>query len=304
MGKRAPSEDLVDAGREPSGSARMIWPGCWGSHARPCGANLVDLEEIGKVARVHGGAVLPETRSEDPFRQRMASQVRAKTEIAKKAISLIQPGHTIMVDAGSTTAVLARELVKVPGVSVITNSLDVATTLQAGGPGGRLAGRSGLPLMCPPTVRRTHAVGNPPLRGRSLLLRTRGPSPGKRVVLLRPARGRNSNCHGRAGGANSGSRPSHQTGCHQPCPIMGCGRDRNPGHQSGRPPCAARPVSKCRYRSCLSSSHGILTSGSVGAEATMKRRRCRSFCKTRPRQDASRRRKKWIEIVLYARGNY
>lgn len=106
--------------------------------------DLVDLEEIGKVARVHGGAVLPETRSEDPFRQRMASQVRAKAEIAKKAVGLIQPGQTIMVDAGSTTALFARELAKVPGISVITNSLDVATTLQAGGLdvvllGGRIA---------------------------------------------------------------------------------------------------------------------------------------------------------------------
>ncbi len=106
--------------------------------------DLLDLEEIGKVARVHGGAVLPEARMEDPFRQRMTTQIRAKSEIAKKAVSLIQPGQTIMVDAGSTTAVFARELVKVPGISVVTNSLDVATTLQAGGRevvllGGRIA---------------------------------------------------------------------------------------------------------------------------------------------------------------------
>lgn len=106
--------------------------------------DLLDLEEIGKVARVHGGAVLPEARTEDPFRQRMATHVRAKTEIAKKAVGLIQPGQTIMVDAGSTTTFFARELAKVPGVAVITNSLDVATTLQAGGLnavllGGRIA---------------------------------------------------------------------------------------------------------------------------------------------------------------------
>ncbi|OWU70338.1 DeoR/GlpR family DNA-binding transcription regulator [Phaeobacter sp. 22II1-1F12B] len=106
--------------------------------------DLLDLEEIGKVARVHGGAVLPEARTEDPFQQRMATQIRAKSEIAKKAVGLIQPGQTIMVDAGSTTAVFARELVKVPGISVVTNSLDVATTLQAGGRdvvllGGRIA---------------------------------------------------------------------------------------------------------------------------------------------------------------------
>lgn len=106
--------------------------------------DLLDLEETGKVARVHGGAVLPQARSEDPFRQRMTTQIRAKSEIAKKAVGLIQPGQTMMVDAGSTTAVFARELVKIQGVSVITNSLDIATTLQAGGMdvtllGGRIA---------------------------------------------------------------------------------------------------------------------------------------------------------------------
>lgn len=106
--------------------------------------DLLDLEETGKVARVHGGAVLPDTRTEDPFRQRMASQVRAKSEIARKAVGLIQPGQVVMVDAGSTTAVFGRELAKVPGVSVITNSLDIATTLQGAGAevillGGRIA---------------------------------------------------------------------------------------------------------------------------------------------------------------------
>lgn len=106
--------------------------------------DLLDLERIGKVSRVHGGAILPDARSEDPFRQRMETHLRAKSEIAKKAVSLIQPGETIMVDAGSTTAVFARELLKVPGISVITNSLDVATTLQAAGLdvvllGGRIA---------------------------------------------------------------------------------------------------------------------------------------------------------------------
>lgn len=93
--------------------------------------DLLNLEETGKVARVHGGAVLPEARTENPFRQRMTTQIRAKSEIARKAVGLILPGQTVMVDAGSTTAVFARELAKVPGISVITNSLDIATTLQA-----------------------------------------------------------------------------------------------------------------------------------------------------------------------------
>lgn len=102
--------------------------------------DLLNLEETGKVARVHGGAVLPNTRTESPFHQRMTTQIRAKSEIAKKAVRLIQPGQTIMVDAGSTTAVFARELAKVPGISVITNSLDIATTLQGAESGVTLLG--------------------------------------------------------------------------------------------------------------------------------------------------------------------
>jgi DeoR/GlpR family transcriptional regulator of sugar metabolism len=95
--------------------------------------DLVDLEETGQVNRVHGGAVLPEPRSEQPFRKRMSAQLRAKSEIARMAAGLIEPGQTILVDAGTTTAIFARELAKLSGVSVITNSLDVATTLQGAG---------------------------------------------------------------------------------------------------------------------------------------------------------------------------
>lgn len=106
--------------------------------------DLLDLEEAGQINRVHGGAVLPEARSEEPFQQRMKAQIRAKSEIARKAAGLIQPGQTILVDAGTTTAIFGRELAKLTGVSVITNSLDIATTLQGAGRevlllGGRMA---------------------------------------------------------------------------------------------------------------------------------------------------------------------
>ena len=106
--------------------------------------DLLDLEEAGHVNRVHGGAVLPEPLSEHPFRQRMTERVRAKSEIARKAAALIQPGQTIFVDAGTTTAIFGRELAKLSGVSVITNSLDIATTLQGADKdvlllGGRMA---------------------------------------------------------------------------------------------------------------------------------------------------------------------
>ena len=113
--------------------------------------DLLDLEKTGQVNRVHGGAVLPEPRTEEPFRQRMTVQLRAKSEIARKAAGLIQPGQTILVDAGTTTAIFARELAKLSGVSVITNSLDVATTLQGAGKEVLLLGGGCWPMCLPPS---------------------------------------------------------------------------------------------------------------------------------------------------------
>jgi len=95
--------------------------------------DLVDLEREGRVDRVHGGAVLPQPRGEEPFKKRMGEQIRAKRDIARKAAGLIRPGHSILVDAGTTTSIFAQELVKLSGIMVVTNSIDIATTIQGAG---------------------------------------------------------------------------------------------------------------------------------------------------------------------------
>ncbi|WP_296762530.1 DeoR/GlpR family DNA-binding transcription regulator [Sediminimonas sp.] len=95
--------------------------------------DLVDLEADGLINRVHGGALLSQTRSEPPFRKRQDKQIRAKREIARKAAGLVLPGQTILVDAGTTTSVFAHELAKLSGITVITNSIDIATTIQSVG---------------------------------------------------------------------------------------------------------------------------------------------------------------------------
>lgn len=92
--------------------------------------DLVALEMEGHVKRVHGGAVLPQPLPEEPFQERMALHRAEKAAIAKLAASLIEPGQCVLVDAGTTTSVFARELAKVPDISVITNSFDIAATLH------------------------------------------------------------------------------------------------------------------------------------------------------------------------------
>lgn len=95
--------------------------------------DLLELESEGLVKRVHGGAVLPHPVPEAPFKKRMGSQLRAKKAIAKCAAQLIKPGQCVLIDAGTTTSVFAHELAKVPGVSVVTNSIDIATTIRQSG---------------------------------------------------------------------------------------------------------------------------------------------------------------------------
>lgn len=92
--------------------------------------DLLELEAEGHVKRVHGGAVLPHPAPEEPFQERMSLHLNEKKAIAKCAIKLIKPGQCVMIDAGTTTSVFARELTKVPNLLVVTNSIDIVTMLH------------------------------------------------------------------------------------------------------------------------------------------------------------------------------
>lgn len=95
--------------------------------------DLLELENSGLIDRVHGGAVLPNKGDEAPFEKRKDVQTRAKQDIASKAISLIKPGASIIVDAGTTTSVFGHYLAKLSGIMVVTNSIDIAQTIKASG---------------------------------------------------------------------------------------------------------------------------------------------------------------------------
>lgn len=93
--------------------------------------DLLLLERDGRLRRVHGGAVRADPPPERPFRTRKRVQMEAKRQIARAAVGLIKPGSACFIDAGTTTAAFAAELVRVPDLLVITNSLEVAMTLRA-----------------------------------------------------------------------------------------------------------------------------------------------------------------------------
>ena len=90
--------------------------------------DLNKLAEMNIVNKVHGGAVLANTKSEIyPVASRKQTHVTEKCQIAVAALDLIQDGDTVFLDAGTTVLELARRLDK--NVIVITNDALVAAEL-------------------------------------------------------------------------------------------------------------------------------------------------------------------------------
>jgi len=103
--------------------------------------DLVELEGLGELRRVHGGAVATTPSPEPPLALRLIARQKEKRAIAKAALGLLQPGQTVFLDAGSTTAILAEEIAGLSGMTVITNSLAIALKL-AGADEGRMSGNT------------------------------------------------------------------------------------------------------------------------------------------------------------------
>jgi DeoR/GlpR family transcriptional regulator of sugar metabolism len=95
--------------------------------------DLDALAKRGLAAKVHGGATVPRRGSTDePGFEAKSSQERpAKEAIARRAAEFVQPGTAIAISAGTTTHALARHLVRIPELTVVTNSLRVAEVLYA-----------------------------------------------------------------------------------------------------------------------------------------------------------------------------
>ncbi|WP_394848107.1 DeoR/GlpR family DNA-binding transcription regulator [Pendulispora brunnea] len=100
--------------------------------------DLDELQRQGLIRRVHGGAVslaMPEEQSGFAARERW--QVAIKRRIGAAAVERIQPGQTVLLDAGTTTAAMAGLLATKAPLTVAVLSLQAAERL-ADQPGIRL----------------------------------------------------------------------------------------------------------------------------------------------------------------------
>ncbi|SMD24250.1 DeoR/GlpR family DNA-binding transcription regulator [Kibdelosporangium aridum] len=100
--------------------------------------DLDELQAKGLVQRVRGGAVaLAAPAEEAGFAAREPWQAAIKHRIGAAAAELIEPGQTILLDAGTTTAALASSLIARAPLTVAVLSLQAAHRL-ADQPGIRL----------------------------------------------------------------------------------------------------------------------------------------------------------------------
>jgi DeoR family transcriptional regulator, aga operon transcriptional repressor len=94
--------------------------------------DLAALEAAGALARSRGGALARLENDELPIVIKQTLHHAEKIRIAKAATALINDGETIVLDSGTTTAEIARQIrtLGLKSINVITNALNIAMLLS------------------------------------------------------------------------------------------------------------------------------------------------------------------------------
>lgn len=94
--------------------------------------DLIKLEQEGLLIRTHGGAksIRKSTAFEPRHSWKENQNAQEKKKIAALAKDLVEDGDTILLDSGTTTLMLARELATLKNITVITNDIMIAMTLS------------------------------------------------------------------------------------------------------------------------------------------------------------------------------
>jgi DeoR family transcriptional regulator, fructose operon transcriptional repressor len=91
--------------------------------------DLMALDQLGLLRRVHGGAVPVGRLTYEPAVSTRTGFIDEKTRIAKAALRQLPTGGSVLLDAGSTTGRLAAMFPHDKELTVYTNTLSIATGL-------------------------------------------------------------------------------------------------------------------------------------------------------------------------------
>lgn len=92
--------------------------------------DLIELEKMSIIRRVHGGAVAFYGRSfEPPLFSRSNKNIPVKQVIGRYAAEMVLDGDSIAMDVGSTTMEMAMNLIGRKNLTIVTPSLHIANLL-------------------------------------------------------------------------------------------------------------------------------------------------------------------------------
>ncbi|MFT4220996.1 MAG: DeoR/GlpR family DNA-binding transcription regulator [Microbacterium sp.] len=121
-------EELAELARRPDGVAIEAAAELFAVSSMTIRRDLLELEAEGRVRRTRGGASAAPTAR--PFDARKATRATAKRAIAAKALALVPPSGTIVLDASSTISTLAAIVGPRDGLAAHTNGIETFQLLQ------------------------------------------------------------------------------------------------------------------------------------------------------------------------------
>ncbi len=93
--------------------------------------DLTELADAGHLDRVHGGAMLRTGVTNLGYDHRRRMNEAAKTAIARACAAAIPNNCSLIMNLGTTTEAVARELLGHSNITVVTNNMNVANILTA-----------------------------------------------------------------------------------------------------------------------------------------------------------------------------
>ena len=94
--------------------------------------DLIELGDAGLINRTYGGATISLVTSEPVISERGLTLVEERARIGRGAAGLVEKGQIVMIDGGSTTYEVARNLSQLKrDLTIITNSTGVASVAGA-----------------------------------------------------------------------------------------------------------------------------------------------------------------------------
>lgn len=97
--------------------------------------DLSELESLNVLYRIHGGALLKETSTENSdmsMAERASHYTVEKDMIARESVKLLDGCRFVYLDSGTTIESFARQITQKGNITLITNALNVASQLLKG----------------------------------------------------------------------------------------------------------------------------------------------------------------------------